>query len=426
MVTFLTLFIGVVSGLQTVQVAVTHPVVRVELRLNGKQVATLHAPLWRTTLDLGDGLMPSVLEAVAYDRRGAETGRDRQLLNLPQQEAAARIVPEADASGRVRAAILLWEAPAFPRPIHVSVTLDGRPLPFPPSHVIQLSGMTGSAAHVLSAEITFSATVTIRKTLTFGEGGTLRATSSQLTAVPISLVGRPVPVSLMRGFFVAHGKPLTVDSVENGPSRVIFVKDVGVAKRISKVLSRHRHVGKLGRSDFVQIEEAVPHMRSTSLRMVAVFPVTAPVRITRRSRLAWLLLRHPSGKPGVSGRHLADAVAVAGMTAVRSEHRRVVVLCLAGAKTDRSVNSVAAVRTYLKALRVPLEVWDFRKGAGTGLVDGSPWGALVPIGSKRQFVHAVKRLKKMLARQRIVWVEGECLPQEITLGPAAHGIRLVE
>jgi hypothetical protein len=306
------------------------------------------------------------------------------------------------------------------------VTLDGRPLPFPPSHVIQLSGIPGGVAHVLSAEITFSKTVTIRTTLTFGEGGTLRAASSQLTAVPVSLVGRAVPVSLMRGFFMARGKPLAVDSLENGPSRVIFVRDVGVAKRISKILSWHRHVGKLGRADYVQIEEVVPRMRTTVLRMVAVFPVTAPVRTTRRSRLAWLLLRQPSDRPGLSGRHLADAVAVAGMTAARSERRRAVVLCLAGAKTDRSVNSVAAVRKYLEALRVPLEVWDFRKGAGTGLVDGSPWGAVVPIGTKRQFVHAVKRLKKMLARQRIVWVEGECLPQEITLGPAAHGIRLVE
>lgn len=50
MVTFLTLFIGVVSGLQTVQVAVTPPVARVELRLNGEQVATMRAPVWKTTL----------------------------------------------------------------------------------------------------------------------------------------------------------------------------------------------------------------------------------------------------------------------------------------------------------------------------------------------------------------------------------------
>lgn len=428
MVTFLRLFIGVVSGLQTVQVAVTPPVARVELRLNGEQAAILRAPVWKTTLSLDDKLMPSVLEAVAYNRGGAEIGRDRQLINLPQHQADARIVPEIDASGRVEAAHVIWEAPAFPGPRRVAASLDGRPLPVQTDDRVDLTGIRDQAVHVLSVEVSFSDTVTVHRTLVFGAGN-LRATSSELTAVPVVLTRRKMPGAAgLQGYFTANGVALKVDSVEKGPSTVVLVRDVGVAKRIwlMRVRAPGVSTGTLGRRGFVQVEDVVPRVQVTGPRMATLFPVSAPTLLTRFRGLAWLLEGRVPFLSNSSWRWLADAVAVAGMTAARGGRRRAVVLCLGDASGDRSFNSVAAVRSYLQALRVPLEVWDFREGKTRDAGDDNPWGDATRIGSMGQLLTAVKMLRRKLVHQRIVWLEGEHLPHEIALGPAARGISLAE
>ncbi len=435
MVTFLTLFIGVVSGLQTVQVAVTPPVARVELRLNGEQVATMRAPVWKTTLSLDDTLTPSVLEAVAYNRGGAEIGRDRQLINLPQHQAGARIVPEIDASGRVEAAHVIWEAPAFPGPRRVTARLDGKPAPFQTGYEVDLSGIRDHAVHVLSVQISFSDTVSVHRTLVFGAGN-LRATSSELTAVPVVLTRGKMPgVAGLQGYFTANGAKLKVDSAEKGPSTVVFVRDLGVARRVwlmrplgtySGLRAGFCTFGALGRRDFVRVEEVIPRLQATGSRTANVFPVSAPVRPIIVHGVGWLLALGAPLQSDPFGRRLADAVAVAGMTAARGGRRRAVVLCLGDASGDRSFNSVTAVRSYLKTLRVPLEVWDFREKNTREEGHVSPWGSTIRIGSRAQFLTAVNMLKKKLARQRIVWLVGARLPQEITLGPAARGIRLVE
>jgi len=434
-VTFLTLFIGVVSGLQTVQVAVTPLVARVELRLNGEQVATMRAPVWKTTLSLDDKLTPSVLEAVAYNRGGAEIGRDRQLINLPQRQAGARIVPEIDPSGRVEAARVIWEAPAFPGPRRVAASLDGKPAPFQTGYQVELSGIRDHTVHVLSVEISFSDTVSVHRTLVFGAGN-LRATSSELTAVPVVLTRGKMPgVAGLQGYFTANGAKLKVDSMERGPSTVVFVRDVGVAKRIWLMRVRGTHsglrpgfftFGTLGRRDFVQVEEVVPHVQATGSRTANVFPVSAPVRPIKVHGLGWLLAVWVPFHSDPFGRRLADAVAVAGMTAARGGRRRAVVLCLGDASGDLSSNSVTAVRSYLETLRVPLEVWDFREKKTREEGDVSPWGGTIRIGSRGQFLTAVKMLRRKLARQRIVWLVGEHLPQEIALGLAPRGIKLAE
>ena len=82
MIEFLTLFAGLILGVQNIEVAVSGPVTRVELRLNDEVLADIDGPPWVVRCDLGRELHPAVLEAVAFDTAGRELDRAGQRINL--------------------------------------------------------------------------------------------------------------------------------------------------------------------------------------------------------------------------------------------------------------------------------------------------------------------------------------------------------
>ena len=88
MVQFLSFFVGLVVGVHPVELAVTGPVARVEIRLEGATVAEIRGEPWRAAVDLGPKLRPALLEAVAYHEDGRLLGRDSRWLNLPRPFAA--------------------------------------------------------------------------------------------------------------------------------------------------------------------------------------------------------------------------------------------------------------------------------------------------------------------------------------------------
>ncbi|MBV9493980.1 MAG: hypothetical protein JOZ54_07020 [Acidobacteria bacterium] len=55
---FVTLFLGLVSGPQAVEVKVDKIVRSVALELDGRRIATLNAAPWRTEIDLGTDMVP--------------------------------------------------------------------------------------------------------------------------------------------------------------------------------------------------------------------------------------------------------------------------------------------------------------------------------------------------------------------------------
>jgi hypothetical protein len=111
---------------------------------------------------------------------------------------------------------------------------------------------------------------------------------------------------------------------------------------------------------------------------------------------------------------LADAVAIAGLQAIVGSPRRVVLLILGKEEADQSQFDPAAVRGYLRALHVPLVVWASEKRPV-----GDPWGASEKVDNPARLRQAGGRLVSLLAEQRVVWVEGAFLPNELTLSPAA-------
>ena len=58
MVTFITLFLGLITGPHPVQLAVDGPVARVELWLDEEMVAVADGPPWRVSCDFGSCMVP--------------------------------------------------------------------------------------------------------------------------------------------------------------------------------------------------------------------------------------------------------------------------------------------------------------------------------------------------------------------------------
>ena len=124
---FLTLFLGLVSGVQPVAVSVVGDVARLELSLDGKTFTTLQQPPWRATVDFGPQLLPHTLSARALDAAGKELTRTVQWINLPRPAAEVELQLERDPTGVPRAARLVWQNLTGEAPQKITVSLDGTP-----------------------------------------------------------------------------------------------------------------------------------------------------------------------------------------------------------------------------------------------------------------------------------------------------------
>jgi hypothetical protein len=120
------------------------------------------------------------------------------------------------------------------------------------------------------------------------------------------------------------------------------------------------------------------------------------------------------------GLRITDAVAVAGLHAALDNHRRAVVLVLGSDIKDVSHYDPAAVRAYLDSIRVPLFVWSLN-GATSPATKG--WGTAEDISTLPKLRNAVDKLRADLDSQKIVWIEGRYLPQDVVVTPTVPGTR---
>jgi len=138
----------------------------------------------------------------------------------------------------------------------------------------------------------------------------------------------------------------------------------------------------------------------------------------RDGGVLWFLARFYPRDDGPKRQRLADAVAVAGLQALSANHRRAVLLVLSEKPPDTSRSDPALVRRYLASIRVPLFVWTLGDPAAP---QAAAWGA-EPVSSLGKMRKAFARLKRELAAQRILWVDGLHLPQSIELTPEAAAV----
>jgi hypothetical protein len=234
------------------------------------------------------------------------------------------------------------------------------------------------------------------------------------------------------GWLTAHGKPLSVAAVENGPAE-LFVVRVATYSEIADNLKRTgrpeniRYDLRLGKEDGIRFVVPTPKRVEGSGEHSDLFDIS-PDWAFNDGGIAWALLNFQrplrpvsSFAPKPQGMRIADAVAVAGQQAMAQNRRRAVLLVLNGDEKDASEYDPATVRRYLAALRVPLYVWTLGPSSPAAVA----WGASENISIKSNLYRAAEELRQQLDSQRIVLVDGRHLPQSIALSPAATGLELV-
>jgi hypothetical protein len=437
MVTFISLFLWLMTDVHPVRVAVDPVVVSVEIILDGEIVGVAKAPRWQVECDFGMQIRPHELVAVGRDASGAEVGRATQLVNLPRPDAEVEIVledgpPEAPSFVRV-----ITESSDRVEPLATFVSFDGRTLPRDGDGRYPLPTYDPRLAHIISAESHFPEGISARRDVTFGGGYGGRVTT-ELTAVPVVVdEGEDLDIGQVQGLLRARGEVLNVAAVDRPGARIYVVRDHGAwasLQDIGRELDR-RHGGK--EQGFLQgykesmVDtgnlERIPSNRDRfylvvpnpiQTRGVSLFPVIMPFEINRWG-LPWLTTHVLSPLAAVPGQQLSRAVAVAGVRAASDGCPRAVVLVLGEDPTDYGNYPPAGVLEYLRALRVPFEVWSTEHGERPG-----PWGKASSIADVGDLGDSSRKLLKALRRQWVVWVEGLHLPNEIDLDESAKGIRL--
>lgn len=454
-VSFMTLFLGLTLGPQAVTVATAPEIHAVDVLLDGQTVDRAGpGNNWTVPVDFGTALSPHTLEAVAYGAEGRELGRARQLVNLPRPPAEAELVIERDKAGAATTARVLWESVGRPEPLSVEGTFDGRPLAVTDPHRIELPPHDPQSLHFLRVQLEFSDVVTTTVEATFG--GTYRdETRTELTAIPVTLDAEDAsltPERLAGWFATRGGNQLTPVAVEKGPAEVVFVLD-GAARpalwelaRTQILLWSRRYQARDNRFRRALKDETEPGHPNTSFWRSAMllregqslrilWPYAervdrqgAPFELFSRSEdhppedggVFWILSEARPPERPAAGQRLADAVAVAGMTATGRARRRAVVLVLGPQPEDASRFDPGSVRGYLEQLGVPFEVWVVGKARRE---TRRRWGdAVRSVSSVDSFGRAVDDLAERLDHQRIVWLEGRHLPQEIVLTDRARGL----
>ena len=440
MVSFVSLFVGFVVGIVHVQLMATAEVDRVELFLDGQVVAELREPYSRP-VDLGCEPAPHELVAVAYDARGRVLSSARQWVNRPRATADLSLLVDGGGDSSPRTARLVWRALAGEVPRSVTVSFDGVVLPVTDPLRIELPEHDPAHVHLLRADIDFGRGVVASAEMIVGGPSRVEA-RSELSAIPLSLdEGAVLPETEdLAGWVEAGGLPLEIAAVEAGPVDVVVVGERSVPEAL-KQLGRRGRRSRRSRSTpppaALATASEAPTTSDADVRLRFLWPVatiwTQSAMVANnflassssdeaRLDLAWLKARHGDW-PDWSGtsERLADAVAVAALTAAEGNRRRAVVLVLGPSAKDDSLVTAEETARFLERIGVPLHVWSLGE---TPSPEASRWPAPRTIASAADLDAAVRDLTTAAARQRIVWVEGSHLPQDVELGPLAKGIRL--
>ena len=320
------------------------------------------------------------------------------------------------------AAQVRWKNLAGEQLRSASLAFDGLPVRLDADGRGVLPKHDLASLHLLSAEVEFASHQSVRRELAYG-GEYGSEVSTELTGVPVHTTGGRLPAAAgLNGWLAADGKPLAVNAVEEGPAQLFVVS--GVPEDVlAKAGRRLRNLtgALLGPDDQILLVSPAAQRIDSAAAHSDLFPITAPFRYGI-SGVQFAMIRK-TGFPAAAGRpmRVADAVAAAGLAAMKENRRRAVLLVLAGGGEDASLYDAATIRRFLAALRVPLFVWS---------LTGSPpkstaaeWGA-EEISQTWHVAGAAGRVRRELDAQRIVMVDGRHLPQSISLTPAAKGIEL--
>ncbi|HEY8184382.1 MAG TPA: hypothetical protein VII32_19210 [Thermoanaerobaculia bacterium] len=408
-VAFISLFLGLAAGMQSVDVQTDPAVKALRILLDGREVAALTQPPWHAVIDFGRELEPRPLVAIGFDEKGNEIGRATQFLNLPRAAAELEIVLQSDRIGPT-GADLRWQHLQFKQPKSATISFDRTPLKIDKNYHAQFPKTDWNHPHLIAAEMKFRDGVVARREIVIG-GAVADTAQSELTPVLVTQAAQQ-PESV-ENCLLLDGQPVRTAAVEKPSALVIFVRDVDRAEAVRAFDPAHRMPDSYFSRNSVL--RSVPLDADTFMRFV--WPIPKKFADSRKQRasvlfdssvdagasavgLVWFLTRQYNDS--YEERQLfADAVAVAGLRCIAERRRRAVVLVLSE-RLDSSANTPRAVRHYLDTIGVPLFVWSL-SGPRPDLADS--WGAVEDVSSLDGLTAAADKLKSNLAAQRIAWVD---------------------
>lgn len=403
MIEILTLFLGLTTGLQPVDLRLADAVSRVEIHLNGEPVTVLKAPPWSFDLDLGEDLAPHRLTAIALDAEGRELDRAQRLINV----ADAAYDPIPNGGGGVGFSRGRELTP-------VAVEWEGRGKP----EAAEMAGwfwVDGAPVEVVAVEEDLAEVVVVRDP----------------AAQPW--------LEILARFFFAQQKggqmPEEFDVASLGLDQESFSREANKHFREATSLLQMRTIWDSW-NQFMQIED------EAELRFLS--PLAAPpsavegkkhifnVSIPYEASTEGVLYHATRVRPLEFELRIADAVALAGYEVHAARNRRAVLVLLTDDPTGRSRFDPEGVRNYLDALGVPLFVWSFKTPMAswnaTDIYTEERPGRAVSVSEGNAMLARARKafaeLRRRLARQQIVYLAGKHLPQDIRLSPQATGLRL--
>jgi len=414
-IVFLTVFLGLTMGRQPVGMTVTGPVARVEITLDGTRVATLTRAPWTANVDFGSRLLPPRLIARALDENGDELARVEQRVNVPHTPSEAALVLES------RSARLVWQSLDTEKPKDVQWTLDGARLNAT-SLRASLPQLDLEKPHVLRAVATSASGHVADAELVFG-GGLTGVASAALTAVPLR-VERDADVN---DTISVRGAPAEIVAVERLPADIIFVRDPSLGDLAFRIDVESRVHRRSGFDRLVTPATAAPATRREGARFI--WPVATRTRGTAAADLfpssrTFMVADAPAirsvlanvSAPAADTLRFADAVAVAALQAAGSRRPRAVVLIIGAQHRDASRLTPRQTKEYLASIGVPLFVWT---ASGAAPAD---WGEARRIDGSDRLRDAAADLLEEVHRQRIVWITGDAMLDEISVSGGARAL----
>ncbi len=401
-IVFLTLFLGLTSGIQQVDLHVDGPVKVVRIMEDGREIGRMTAPPWNANVDLGP-LAPHDLVAIGLDGAGNEIARASQILNLPRPTAEFEIALSND--GKQTFAELRWRHIMNLKPASATMNVDGRPVSLDKDFRAALPALDPLVPHIVSAEMRFEDGFVARKEVVV-QGLRSDSVGTQLTPVVVERrAGAPTATRSYDGCFSVLGKPVHVNAVEKPPARVMLVQDPypGAALRMLWNAINTigiRAVGNLKPDTSVRITWPIGRGYGDREMRALLFDHSPDVS-ARAGGMSFFLTRSYGDRTHLTEPlRFADAVAVAGVNSMVGGMRRAVVFVLNDRK-DISDWDPAQVRQYLADIGVPLFVWSL-SGPRPDLA--KTWGPVDDISNPSLLNAATRRLREELDAQRVAWL----------------------
>lgn len=398
------------------------------LFLDGEAVAEITQPPWRVEVDFGPQLMPHRLVAEAVDASGQVIASDRQWVNLPVGPARAGIDlvedPERGLGLRLR-----WVHVLGYEPSQIRLHVDQLPVPVPdpdwvalptPDVEAEVAGLTLVRLEVEFPDFSIASSDAVLR------GGELVTSDVELTSIAVNQKDKDAVGEPLSGVEIGGRQPELL-ALERGPAQIVMVVDPAVLDRFGELLdeaAQERIESRAGQGieftegvtvledvDWVKFVWPVPARAHPTSDSTQIFDYSRDLTRGDGDLVEILRRTTPPMSTEQSDVRLADSVAVAGLIAASRSRRRAVILV-----TDAEVGSGASnvgrftareVSSFLDRLRVPLLVWT------TGDDRYLPWGEARRLTTPRSVERAIADLRRIVDQQRIVWVQGLHLPQEI-------------